>query len=66
MIANDIAPARKDVLLEIIRAAGEEGLTMDQIQAAAFLVGEELDDKLPDDYYEFKPSDPQIYLTNQD
>ena len=48
---------RQEIILAIIAAAGEEGMTGEQIQASAFLFGEEHPDLVPDDWYTFEKTD---------
>lgn len=46
---------RESILIAIIAAAGEAGLGRVQLQKSAFLVGEEFEDRLPKNYYQFQP-----------
>ena len=52
---SDKTASRERVLIAVVDAAGEEGLDRLQLQKAVFLVGEELKDRLPDDFYQFRP-----------
>ena len=47
--------SREQVLIAILAAAGDTGLERVQLQKAAFLVGEEFEGALPENYYRFKP-----------
>ena len=47
--------SRERVLIAIVAAAGDSGLDRAQLQKSAFLVGEEFDEKLPSDFYQFRP-----------
>ena len=49
------AANRESVLIAIIAAAGEAGLGRVQLQKAAFLVGEEFEGRLPENFYQFQP-----------
>ncbi len=46
---------RESVLIAIIAAAGDRGLGRVQLQKSAFLVGEEFQGKLPENFYQFHP-----------
>ncbi len=46
---------RESVLIAIIAAAGEDGMGRVQLQKSAFLVGEEFEDRLPENFYRFQP-----------
>ena len=46
---------RESVLIAIIAAAGDDGLGRVQLQKSAFLVGEEFEGRLPDNFYRFQP-----------
>ena len=52
---SDQAASRERILIAIVAAAGDEGLDRVQLQKSVFLVGEELKDRLPDDFYQFRP-----------
>ena len=46
---------KESVLIAIVAAAGEAGLDRVQLQKSVFLVGEEFDEELPADFYQFRP-----------
>ena len=46
---------RESILIAIIAAAGDDGLDRVQLQKAAFLVGEEFQGELPENFYQFRP-----------
>ena len=46
---------RASVLIAIIAAAGGDGLGRVQLQKSAFLVGEEFEGRLPENFYRFQP-----------
>lgn len=52
---NEQTPSRERVLVAIVAAAGDTGLDRAQLQKTVFLVGQEFDDKLPADFYQFRP-----------
>ena len=47
--------SKECVLIAIVAAAGDTGLDRAQLQKSVFLVGEEFDEKLPSDFYQFRP-----------
>jgi len=47
--------SKENVLIAIVAAAGDAGLDRLQLQKSVFLVGEEFDEKLPSDFYKFRP-----------
>ena len=47
--------SRESILIAIVAAAGDNGLDHSQLQKSVFLVGEELKDRLPDNFYRFDP-----------
>lgn len=47
--------SRECVLIAIVAAAGDTGLDRAQLQKAVFLVGEEFDERLPSNFYHFRP-----------
>lgn len=49
------AATRERILIAIIAAAGDCGLGRVQLQKSAFLVGEEIANKLPENFYQFRP-----------
>ena len=46
---------REGVLIAIIAAAGDDGLDRVQLQKSAFLVAEEFEGRLPENFYQFQP-----------
>lgn len=46
---------RESILIAIIAAAGDGGLCRVQLQKSAFLVGEEFQGRLPENFYRFRP-----------
>lgn len=46
---------RESILIAIIAAAGDDGLSRVQLQKSAFLVGEEFEGRLPENFYQFRP-----------
>lgn len=46
---------RESILIAIIAAAGDSGLGRVQLQKSAFLVGEEFQGRLPENFYRFRP-----------
>ncbi len=46
---------RESVLIAIIAAAGEDGMGRVQLQKAAFLISEEFESRLPENFYRFQP-----------
>ena len=46
---------RESVLIALIAASGDDGLGRVQLQKSAFLVGEEFESRLPENYYRFQP-----------
>ena len=47
--------SRECILIAIVAAAGDAGLNRVQLQKSAFLVGEEFDERLPANFYQFRP-----------
>ncbi len=47
--------SKEHVLIAIVAAAGDDGLDRLQLQKSVFLVGEEYTEKLPADFYAFRP-----------
>ena len=52
---DEKTPSRERVLIAIVAAAGDTGLDRGQLQKSVFLVGQEFDEKLPSDFYQFAP-----------
>ena len=50
-----LAANRESVLIAIIAAAGEDGLDRAQLQKSAFLLREEFESRLPENFYQFRP-----------
>ena len=46
---------RESVLIAIIAAAGDDGMDRVQLQKSAFLVSEEFEERLPENFYCFRP-----------
>ena len=47
--------SREHILIAIIAAAGDSGLGRLQVQKSAFLLAEEFEGRLPENFYQFKP-----------